>query len=562
MHTRGSNVQSTVKKAVKFGDKILCHVHEVESFRDVNSMWWTKDEISDIERESKAIIYFLNNVASTSESENANLDMHSIRGLEKKTEIGAWEMYETQRDARNAVLCLQDKQRKLQPRPVAPTGDRRCSLDSGMQHALDAQEAIAKVYQAASLKARRAAYEAGLNDFLEAKRDGKPKNSPSTPAVPTQKVRKVVPITSEPMVPKWGRKISMPLMDPSENSESSSKSTVTKEVESIVTARNGRTGVAPKIRSSLSPLKKRRPKPDDTEAASERSRNTQIEAVKPKRSASLRRKAPSADIKQKRCASLHINVPSEKAVQYSEFTNTGNRSSSPSSVAKSDIDKPERRRTASPRRKVSITDSADLTTATTSSSRSQTRKKISTLSGDILKLQKALADFESGSLSCDENVSLKNDSGRSNDKAKVSTRSAAKKSTEKQVPNPDATGENHRIRVIVKKKRRPSKESSFRNCPSRSASHESKGNQTADTAVLLDLSNSSIESFVSGYIENSDYKADSLDSRYHQNKFLSSPPSSSDSEMGGSGTILSNILKRMGGDRKSKVTSKTQCVEA
>jgi hypothetical protein len=526
MHSRGYNAQSTLKKAVKFGDEVLCHVHEVESFRDVASIWWTKDEISDIERESEAIIYFLNNTAGSSNSANVDIDLHSIRGLEKKTEIGAWEMFETQRDARNAVLCLQDKQRKFHHRPVTSIGDRSSSLDSGMKNVLDAQEAIANVYQAASLKARRAAYEAGLRDFLEAKRDGKPTNGPISPVVPVQKTNKVVPITSEPMIPKWGRKISMPLMNPSDNSESSSKSTVTKEVQLILATRNGRTGAAPKIRSSLSPPKKRRPKQGATEAAFDLSKDSHVEANEPTRSASLRRKALPPEGNVMRSASFHKKVPSENA-------------------DKSEFEKPVRRRTTSPR-KVSAPSQTELATTAPTSNTSQPRKKISsTLSGDIFKRQKALVEFENNSISCDD-MNLKNESEQINVKVRGSTRNAAKKSMEKQVPNPDLTGEKHRIRVVVKTKRRPSKDSLFRYCPARSTSNESKGNQTADTSALLDLSNSSSDS--SGY---------RLDSTYHQSNCLTLPPLSSDSELGSSGTILSNLFKRMGGDRKNIVTTKT-----
>jgi hypothetical protein len=87
-------------------------VYEIERVRDVPSItdsdiWWTAKDYLEIKQEYEAVIYLLEQNLPVNELE------HSTRGLDKRTERGAWTMFEHQRNARNAVLRQQDIQRKL-----------------------------------------------------------------------------------------------------------------------------------------------------------------------------------------------------------------------------------------------------------------------------------------------------------------------------------------------------------------------------------------------------------------------------------------------------------------
>jgi hypothetical protein len=87
-------------------------IYEIERIRDTPSItdsdiWWTARDYLEIKQEYEAVIYLLEQNLPVNELE------HSARGLEKRTERGAWTLFEHQRNARNAVLRQQDKQRKL-----------------------------------------------------------------------------------------------------------------------------------------------------------------------------------------------------------------------------------------------------------------------------------------------------------------------------------------------------------------------------------------------------------------------------------------------------------------
>lgn len=98
-----------VKKTVSFGRKD--HIREIEMVGDipedvVADLWWSAREYTEIRKEFEAVLFLLDTEKPIDEDEN------SSRGLHKRTETGAWILYENQRNARNAVLLQQDLQRK------------------------------------------------------------------------------------------------------------------------------------------------------------------------------------------------------------------------------------------------------------------------------------------------------------------------------------------------------------------------------------------------------------------------------------------------------------------
>ena len=151
------------------------------------------------------------------------------------------------------------------------------------------QEAIAKVYLAATLNARRAAYEIGLKDQLEAKRCSLEMEAITTPTcIPILQNRdalvsspllvrqssKTIILTPEPMCTKT-RRIGQHLIDPvvvTTSTESNVKSNpivtspASRHKEDLMvnvsshSNTSERIGMAPRPRVGISPIKKRRPK--------------------------------------------------------------------------------------------------------------------------------------------------------------------------------------------------------------------------------------------------------------------------------------------------------------
>jgi hypothetical protein len=82
-------------------------------------LWWTPEEEREIARAYEAVVYLMEMGKHTAEHEDDEDDqcfVDSSRGLEKRTEDGAWKLYETQRDFRNVVLGEQDRWKGLQQR--------------------------------------------------------------------------------------------------------------------------------------------------------------------------------------------------------------------------------------------------------------------------------------------------------------------------------------------------------------------------------------------------------------------------------------------------------------
>jgi hypothetical protein len=106
------------------------------------NLWLTKSDFTAMKAEYESILYL---IASNKPIDEEN---HSSRGLEKRTEEGAWELYECLRDSRNAVLDTQDDQKRKK---------QFCHLQ------------IAKVYTDTTTKARDEAIKKARQDAKEVK---------------------------------------------------------------------------------------------------------------------------------------------------------------------------------------------------------------------------------------------------------------------------------------------------------------------------------------------------------------------------------------------------------
>jgi hypothetical protein len=150
-----------VKKSLTFDERDMERIYEIETIDELHpeaiaQMWWSAREYTEIQKEYEAVLYLLDTDRPVPEH------LHSSRGLHKRTEQGAWSMYENQRNARNAVLKVQDLHR---------TGERRqVPADPGALAAAYIQES-APLREEALAVARRDAEEARafLNDEARAK---------------------------------------------------------------------------------------------------------------------------------------------------------------------------------------------------------------------------------------------------------------------------------------------------------------------------------------------------------------------------------------------------------
>ena len=107
-----------VKKSVKFGEESNA-VHFIETIDELandimETLWWSPRDYMEIQQEYEAVIFLLDTGKEVPPE-------HSACGLSKRTEGGTWELYENQRNARNAVLSQQDllrKQKKSDPESI------------------------------------------------------------------------------------------------------------------------------------------------------------------------------------------------------------------------------------------------------------------------------------------------------------------------------------------------------------------------------------------------------------------------------------------------------------
>lgn len=161
-----------------------------------NRLWWTPEEEWEIGRAYEAVVYLMESGQHSEHSDTAE----SGRGLEKRTEEGAWKLYETQRDFRNAVLCEQDR--------LKTKGVTDISVISEM---------LAVACKSLSEKSHACAHEAALadakyaNDYLRS--TGRSLKKASGALGPLDTKTSPLKSAAPSRVVPWIRHVSMPLTD-------------------------------------------------------------------------------------------------------------------------------------------------------------------------------------------------------------------------------------------------------------------------------------------------------------------------------------------------------------
>ena len=112
----------------------------------IAAIWYDAEEYAEIKAAYQLTIFFME--AEDASKLNENPEEHTSRGLEYRTQEGAWARHENKRDAYNAVLDEQDRQ---------------------WQKDVDDFDEISRIYQTHSKKCAEAAHLRALQDEKEAK---------------------------------------------------------------------------------------------------------------------------------------------------------------------------------------------------------------------------------------------------------------------------------------------------------------------------------------------------------------------------------------------------------
>lgn len=133
--------KAPLNKSVRFNDDQnqvfpIQHLDDIPE-DEVQATWYDSNEYSEIKQSYQLTIFLMES------GETLKNDEHSSRGLEYRTQEGAWARYENKRDAYNAVLDEQDRQ---------------------WQRDQDDHDEIARIYIAHSSKCAEAALKRGLDD--------------------------------------------------------------------------------------------------------------------------------------------------------------------------------------------------------------------------------------------------------------------------------------------------------------------------------------------------------------------------------------------------------------
>jgi hypothetical protein len=148
---RSRNATSGAKKRIEFTKQN--EVFPVEHLDDmtpqeISNIWYDPKEYAEIKSSYQVTIFLMETAESNDKPMPDETDEHTIRGLEYRTQTGAWARYEKKRDAYNAVLDEQDRQWKVD---------------------CDDHERLAEVYLKHSTKCCSAAYQRGLEDAIAAR---------------------------------------------------------------------------------------------------------------------------------------------------------------------------------------------------------------------------------------------------------------------------------------------------------------------------------------------------------------------------------------------------------
>jgi hypothetical protein len=133
-------------KALRFDDS-MNRVHPIQHLNEIpesqiKETWYTAEEYGEIKAAYQLTIFMME------AGEELKSDEHTSRGLEYRTQEGAWARYENKRDAYNAVLDEQDRQ---------------------WQRDADDHDEIARIYLQHSAKCAEAAARRAAGDEVEAR---------------------------------------------------------------------------------------------------------------------------------------------------------------------------------------------------------------------------------------------------------------------------------------------------------------------------------------------------------------------------------------------------------
>ena len=162
------NGKLPLAKGVKFAEKNeICPIQHLDDMSDeeVFAIWYTSKEYSEIKQAYQVTIFMMES------GETITGDEHTSRGLEYRTQEGAWARYENKRDAYNAVLDEQDRQWKVDK---------------------DDYEKIRQIYLKHSTKCANAAIVRALQDERDIKDFMAEEAEASTKVKKTKKVKKIV----------------------------------------------------------------------------------------------------------------------------------------------------------------------------------------------------------------------------------------------------------------------------------------------------------------------------------------------------------------------------------
>jgi hypothetical protein len=101
---------SPISRSIRWSETNEIHkIHHIDDMSDeqIAATWYAAKEYSEIKSAYQLTIFMME------AGENITGDEHTSRGLEYRTQEGAWARYENKRDAYNAVLDEQDRQWKV-----------------------------------------------------------------------------------------------------------------------------------------------------------------------------------------------------------------------------------------------------------------------------------------------------------------------------------------------------------------------------------------------------------------------------------------------------------------
>ena len=113
---------------------------------DVAATWYDAEDYAAIKADYQCVIFMMESGERIDDNNDDDNEEHTTRGLEYRTQQGAWNRYENKRDAYNAVLDEQDRHWKKD---------------------IDDPEAIRRVYVEQVAKCQKAAEERAAQDEVD-----------------------------------------------------------------------------------------------------------------------------------------------------------------------------------------------------------------------------------------------------------------------------------------------------------------------------------------------------------------------------------------------------------